>query len=226
VSAVAGGPATLASAQGFPCPVIAISMRPAFWDELRSQLADAGAPGAILCEATDGRRIDAPAWIAQGRYRPSDEPDGRPLTRGELGCSDSHQRVWSHVVSAGLPGALVLEDDVTVPPDLPRWVDAAWQHRERWDLVYLGHTGWARTLPIDGAPDFRIPLIAHAWHVTHAYLVTQQGARRLLRDAVPVRLPVDIYMARCTVAGLLAWQSARPVVGTRADTYSSTQAIA
>jgi glycosyl transferase, family 25 len=226
VSAVAGAAQTLASPRSLPCPVIAISMRPAFWDGLRSHFATAGEPEPILCQATDGRQIDADAWIAQGRYRPSDEPGARRLTRGELGCSDSHQRVWSHVVAAELPGALVLEDDVTVPPDLPQWVQAAWQHRERWDLVYLGHTGWAATLPIDGAPDFRIPLIAHAWHVTHAYLVTQHGARRLLRDAVPVRLPVDIYMARCTVAGLLAWQSARPVVGTRADTYSSTQAIA
>jgi hypothetical protein len=130
------------------------------------------------------------------------------------------------VVEAGLPGALVLEDDADVPADLLQWVNAAWRHRDRWHLLYLGHTGWAQALPIDGVPEFQIPLIAHAWNVTHAYLVTHDGAHRLLKDALPARVPVDVYVARQTVVGLLAWQSARPIVTTHEDTFSSTQGIA
>jgi GR25 family glycosyltransferase involved in LPS biosynthesis len=220
-----GAVATPAGASGLPCPVIAISMRPAFWERLQGQLAGFGQHDAILCQSTDGNRIDVAAWVAQGRWQPPPDDDGRPMTRGELGCSDSHRRAWSYIVEAALPGALVLEDDADLPADLPQWVREAWQYRDRWEVLYLGHTGWAMALPIDGVPQFQIPLIAHAWNVTHAYLVTHDGARRLLRHALPIRSPVDVYMARLTVAGLLAWQSARPVVATRGDTYSSTQGI-
>src|SRR5512133_1786180 len=89
-----------------PCPIVVITMRPEFWKPLRQQLAP-WSEHLRVCEATDGRTIDVASWIAQGRYRTGDAPSG--MTRGELGCSDSHQRVWASIVQSGVAGALVLE---------------------------------------------------------------------------------------------------------------------
>ena len=205
-----------------PCPIVVITMRPEFWKRLHRQLA--GWIGQVrVCEATDGRTIDVAGWIAGRRYQPGEAPSG--MTRGELGCSDSHQRVWRHVVQSGAEGALVLEDDADVPPDLPLWVQAAWRYRDRWDLAYLGYNWQPNARPVPDVAGFEIPDLAGAWHVMHAYLLTQRGAKRLLQDALPIRLPLDVYVARCTQAGLRAWQSVRPVVPTIADTWSSTQGI-
>ncbi len=219
------GPAPVApdtAAARLPCPAFVITMRPAFWDALRQRLADWG-DALQAWPATDGHGIDPAQWIAEGRYVPPDA--GAGMTRGELGCSDSHRRVWAHVVEQDLSGALVLEDDADVPGDLPAWIELAWFQRAHWDLLYLGYNWQPPAQPVPGAPDFAVPDIADAWHVMHAYLVTQAGARRLLERTLPICLPVDVAVARATRHGLRVWQSARSLVGTVADTWSSTQGI-
>jgi glycosyl transferase family 25 len=207
----------------WPCLVFVITMRPPFWSRLQRQLADWGTV-AERVDATDGNTIDVAQWIADGRYRPAADGD-RALTRGELGCSDSHRRVWAQIVQRDLPGALVLEDDADPPPDLPQWIARAWRLRSRWDLLYLGYNWQPGTRPIGGEQDFVVPDIAQAWHVMHAYLVTQGGAQCLLDGALPIRVPVDVYAARRTRSDLRAWQSVRSVVSTVAETWSSTQGI-
>lgn len=219
------GPARLASdpaAARLPCPAFVITLRPAFWDALHQRLAGWG-DALQPWPATDGNGIDLARWIDEGRYAPP--AGGAGMTRGELGCSDSHRRVWAHVVERGLPGALVLEDDADVPDELPAWIAPAWEHRAQWDLLYLGFNWQPPSRPAPGAPGFVMPDIADAWHVMHAYLVTQSGARRLLDGALPIRLPVDVFVARATGQGLRAWQSAHSLVGTVAGTWSSTQGI-
>jgi glycosyl transferase family 25 len=207
----------------WPCPVFVITMRPPFWSRLQRQLADLGTR-AERVDGTDGNTIDVAQWIAEGRCQPAADGD-RALTRGELGCSDSHRRVWAQIVQRDLPGALVLEDDADPPPDLPQWIARAWSRRSRWDLLYLGYNWQPATRPIEGEPHFVVPDIAQAWHVMHAYLVTQGGAQCLLDGALPIRVPVDVYAARRTRSDLRAWQSVRSVVPTVAGTWSSTQGI-
>jgi glycosyl transferase, family 25 len=214
---------TTARQPAWPCPVFVITMRPPLWSRLQRRLAEWGTV-VHRVEGTDGNAIDVAQWIAEGRYHPPAAGD-RAMTRGELGCSDSHRRVWTEIVQRDLPGALVLEDDADPPPDLPQWIARAWRLRSRWDLLYLGYNWPPATQPIAGEQDFVVPDIAQAWHVMHAYLVTQGGAQCLLDGAVPIRVPVDVHAARRSGSGLRAWQSVRSVVPTVADTWSSTQGI-
>ena len=205
-------------------PIYVISLRTEFWTTLERQARAIGL-SATRWAATDGKTIDLAAWIREGLYEPPADPSARTMTRGEIGCAHSHQRVWAHIVAAGFDGALVLEDDADLPDDLPQWVDRAKQHRDAWDILYLGYTPWARSTPVEQAPGFVVPDLTGGWHVTHAYMVTAAGAGKLLQGARPVRLPVDVQISRLTLSGVRAWQSAEPVVGVRQDTYSSTQGI-
>jgi GR25 family glycosyltransferase involved in LPS biosynthesis len=207
-----------------PWPVFVISMRPEFWARLEAQATALGLP-ATRFDATDGKSIDLEQWKRDGLFEPPADPSARLMTRGEIGCAHSHAQVWSHVAGARLEGALILEDDADLPPDLPEWLARAQRHAGEWDILYLGFSPWAHTVPVAHAPGFVIPDLAPAWNVMHAYLVTAAGAQALLDGAQPIRLPVDVYVSRRTQSGVRAWQAEKPVVGLCQGTYSSTQGI-
>ena len=78
-----------------PWPVYVISMRPEFWARIEAQGRNIGLP-LQRWEATDGKSIDLAAWKRDGLFEPPLNPAERQMTRGELGCSHSHQRIWSH----------------------------------------------------------------------------------------------------------------------------------
>lgn len=208
-----------------PWPIYVISLRPEFWARLDKQARAMGLFPACWA-GTDGKSIDLDAWRRDGQFEPATDPAERPMTRGEVGCSYSHQRIWAHVIAAGLPGALILEDDAELPPGLPQWLERAQRHAREWDILYLGFTQWARTQPVEHAPGFVIPDLAGGWHVMHAYLVTRAGAQGLLSGALPIRAPVDLYVSKLTQSRVRAWQTQEPVVGVCAGTFSSTQGIA
>jgi glycosyl transferase, family 25 len=210
-----------------PCPVFVITMDAGNWSRISAQLQHWGDCVHPLA-ATDGAGIRVQEWIADGRYSPRSDAlyqdPGWAMTRGELGCSDSHIRIWQRIVDTNLPGAVIFEDDADVPAVLPSLIGKAWSHRDRWDLVYFGYNWKPETRPIDGINEFVVPDIADQWHVAHAYMVTNAGAARLLRDALPITLPVDVYMARLTRHALRAWQTTESRVPA-VDRASSTQGI-
>lgn len=207
-----------------PWPIYVITLRPEFWARLDEQARTIGLP-LTRWEATDGKSIDMGAWKRDGLFEPSADPAERAMTRGEVGCSHSHQRVWSHVVASGFEGALILEDDADLPPDLPQWLERAQGHASEWDILYLGFTPWAGTVPVEHAPGFTIPELADGWNVMHAYLVTVAGAEALLKAALPIRTPLDVYVSKLTPSVVRPWQTDKPVVGLCQGTYSSTQGI-
>lgn len=51
----------------------------------------------------------------------------RKLSSGEMGCLESHVRIWQRIAEGTKPAALVLEDDVVMAPDVALLVkDAGW----------------------------------------------------------------------------------------------------
>src|SRR5690348_4758531 len=44
---------------------------------------------------------------------------GRALTGAEIGCALSHVHAYRRILDQNLPAALILEDDVVLPPDTP-----------------------------------------------------------------------------------------------------------
>ena len=181
--------------------------------------------------ATDGRDIDLDAWEREGLVSAKGEfafanDHIRPLRRGELGCFRSHHRVWQRLVDEDVECALVFEDDAVVPDaaTLNTAIEEAMRLGE-WDIAYLSHN-WHGPSPLEvGEPCLTWTRSwAHtSFQQTHAYLVTQRGARRLLEFAVPFRLPVDAYMV-CR-QDLVVWCAPDHLVVNPRDSVSDTTVI-
>jgi len=174
-----------------PCPVLLINLAGSK-DRLATAQAELSRSGLSFerIEAVDGRLRSA-EQLAQ--LAPWDRAAFfKPLSPGEVGCYLSHVAAAERIVQAGWPCAVVLEDDfrlkegfaealaaLAARPSLPHMVkfEGRLSGGEAVGMLDSGH--WLMR--------YRRPPINAI-----AYLWTQEGARRFLEVARPLRRPVDV----------------------------------
>jgi glycosyl transferase family 25 len=123
-------------------------------------------------------------------------PDGDSLSTlsdGEIGCYASHLTVHQRIVREALPYALVLEDDVTLAPDLMATVHAAVSAAPSgWDYIHLSGRIKNPVLSTAALPNGR-HLVRHLRVPmnTGGYVISQSGAGKMLAPAERVR-PIDV----------------------------------
>ncbi|TCD68581.1 hypothetical protein EIP91_010369 [Steccherinum ochraceum] len=132
-------------------------------------------------------------FISGPPYTPS-LPSYMHLTRAKIACWYSHMEVIEAIGSdVGVDDecgdvALVLEDDIDMEKDIKERLHALWPSLPpQWDVVFLGHC-WSNetyhpplvtvTDPSSGIQTSLHP--SYAPKCTHAYALSQAGARRLL----------------------------------------------
>ncbi|RRD89882.1 glycosyltransferase family 25 protein [Conchiformibius steedae] len=172
---------------------------------IQAECARVGIAAEII-DATDMRAADESS-IHKLCKLPLAKPlkKQRYLSAGELGCSLSHRAVYQTVLARGQDYALILEDDayfiedpsVLLNPDYLQTI----QQQYPFDVLILGYV---KTLP-EHLPYYyrRIPLKTRAtltvndklyrfgtpWEQygcgTVAYIISAQGARKLLADEKP-----------------------------------------
>ncbi|XP_060038311.1 procollagen galactosyltransferase 1 [Erinaceus europaeus] len=155
-----------------------------------------------LLDAVDGKAMNASQVQALGiamlpGYR--DPYHGRPLTKGELGCFLSHHRVWEEVVAHGLQKVLVFEDDLRFEIFFKRRLMNLMREVERegldWDLIYVGRKRMQVDRPEKAVPRVRNLVEADYSYWTLAYVISLQGARKLLAaQPLSKMLPVDEFL--------------------------------
>jgi len=139
--------------------------------------------------AMDGRILPGP------EYRDATQPmSADNLSRYELACIQSHRRAWSRFLASGDAFGCVLEDDVILSPDFPKFVsDASWIPAGR-DLVkietfcekiMLSHTAVS-------ALDRFLAELRSVHPGTGAYILSRRGAEMLLAETAKPRLPLDL----------------------------------
>ena len=84
---------------------------------MAAQLGRAGVSYEIV-EAVDGRTLDL---SDAGLVHPAADSS---FSRGVFGCVLSHLQVYTKMLADGLGSALVLEDDVILPPDIDALAEA------------------------------------------------------------------------------------------------------
>ena len=157
------------------------------------RLATLGLEAEIL-SAVDGRLLDA------ADLPPGTEPG---LSPGEIGCYLSHVNSWKTVIQRELSYAIVLEDDVIISPNLMNVVEEVAALDIPFDAVRL-----SALLPVRGIPvaslsgNVRLMLTTKPPSGAQGYLVSFDGAKRLLsRLAVP-KQPIDVALDRYWKYGL------------------------
>ena len=154
-------------------------------------------------EAVDGRTLDPlPPWRAPPLPPATawagwiDPYARRAMTLGEVGCALSHVLAWRHVVRDGYP-ALVLEDDAAPVEPLMDSLPMLMYDLDYldFDLCYLAQRNDPGPRPLAGR---HVHVVDYHPLWTLAYLVSPQGARKLL--AAPWRdrlIPADEMLPAC-----------------------------
>lgn len=196
---------------------ITMARRPERWEGLRARYGP-WSKYLVKWRATDGHGVSQRAWAKNNRVA-----KGCGMKRGELGCYDSHVRVWKHIVDNNLPYALILEDDANIRyrKDHSKKMTDALQEVSKmdkdWDLLYIGtgHNNNKRKIG-NGLGKCR------GCQGLFAYAVTLAGAKKMLAGALPFRVPVDVYVGRKADSGQLRAYCMLPrlcyVVPVRSDT--------
>ncbi len=126
-----------------PCLAINLKRSPERRAHVQAEFARAGMP-VELVEAIDGSSISsaelrAAAGSAQWDYL------GCPLFPTEVACSLSHRLAMLTVIERGWPRALIVEDDVQLPPNFPDLLAWALAIEIDWDMLKLAGFRLKRT---------------------------------------------------------------------------------
>ena len=115
---------------------------------------------------------------------------------GLKGCGVSHMRVWQKIVDEDIPYALVLEDDA-IPVDgfqekFNKSMDSV---PHDWDVLYLFCLGTVACSPDINFKKLENHFVPYLPGGTTAYMVTNLGAKKLLKCVKKVSWHIDSQMA-------------------------------
>src|SRR5436309_11330 len=164
-------PDTFAELQANACYMVYLPRVRWRADHSLKRLREVGFGNVVLVEGVDGARED-PRAVGERRGFFFDTG----LASGQVATTLSMIGLWEKVVDDGMPYMLVFEDDVLPHPDIARLGPQYWAETPREaDFVFLGNQLIVENLP---DPSQRV-VVSPSWCM-HAYLVTQEGARRAL----------------------------------------------
>ena len=116
------------------------------------------------------------------------------LTEGAVGCYLSHLKCWNRFLSESTSKedyCLILEDDSSVPKNLIKINDnLVKKMNAKWGIILLGWLRDGETLPFK--EDLVIP---KKFFGTYAYLLSNFGARKLLKVHDKIEVQVDAFMS-------------------------------
>ncbi|MCH9852724.1 MAG: glycosyltransferase family 25 protein [Alphaproteobacteria bacterium] len=118
-----------------------------------------------------------------------------PLQAGEIGCYLSHYRLLQKIVTQNIEYAVILEDDIILQDD---WYDVVKMLTDSyydWEIVRLYGIVERRFDALESlGTDYQLVKLNDTAYGTQAYMVTQQGAKKLLNLLRFICMPVDVTM--------------------------------
>lgn len=150
---------------------------------------------------------------------------GLMCTPSTIGCGASHAFVWKRVIETGVPYAIVLEDDAEFVGDAVRHLRYVIpQMPKDTDVLVLGSFASGTSSKPISPPRQEVRRIGHFFG-THAYIVTRQGAYKLLEYAYPVKYHLDMTMSVLSVSDILNVYSLSSDIATQKGGESTSQNI-
>jgi glycosyl transferase, family 25 len=119
---------------------------------------------------------------------------------GVAGCALSNLRVYQKMIADGVDTALVLSDDVVLPPDICSLADTLVNHLVGAEVVLLEYNNTSKdTCKMSGEgainlPSSRLlvlPIDVRQLRGSGAYVITRDASKRMLESVLPVRAEPD-----------------------------------
>jgi GR25 family glycosyltransferase involved in LPS biosynthesis len=183
------------STQAIPIFVVSLKTAQARREGITRQMSSLGLAFTFF-DAIDGRAMSEEERnaVAAPEFAP-----GRPA---EIGCYLSHIAIYERMCTENIPLALILEDDCELNPafaDVIRtgtaFTDFDYLFVDSWSLSdekgEKSYVDLSRAHPVGG--QFHAHRIAPAPAGLHAYLITQDAARKRLQHAYPITASIDAY---------------------------------
>lgn len=183
--------------------ILIISIRPARLHRCLERLG-------LLCQfativpACHGERISRKEWGTTSSR----------LGRGQLGCFESHCRVWRYMVENELQQALILEDDACLYPTAVVCQHLLWVWQDvkqlQWDIICLGRSVVKRLNAERVTPRL---VVSGDFYGLFGYVLTSAAALRLLQEPL-FEKPIDEVVSQLGTAGALRILACEPEVFT------------
>lgn len=141
----------------------------------------------------------------------------RALNKGEIGCALSHKKCLEKMLELDLNEAVILEDDAFFDEKLLEFLKLKNHFPKELELLLLGH--YKQVYPDDGfrieSPfskrfDLKLDENHHLKRLvgggngTHAYYITQKGARKMNQALEKIILPYDHYTSDDDITNVYA----------------------
>ncbi|HEX9172176.1 MAG TPA: glycosyltransferase family 25 protein [Telluria sp.] len=117
----------------------------------------------------------------------------RRAAPGELGCYVSHLLAWEKCVEVNEP-IVVLEDDFQLTPDFEAGIEYLEKFVDRISFVRLEPLEKQFYLTSRKDPDFSLVKQLNVGMCATGYVITPQGAKKLLENGRTIKAPIDLYL--------------------------------
>jgi len=197
------------------CPVFVINLErdAERRHHMQRVLSDLGITAEFI-PAVDGTTLADSDWVDYDQQRTL-KIYGTPMLPSEIGCYLSHYRLHQRIVRENIPFALILEDDLEIAPTFPTIVqELLAQPDPPWLAVRLeslrGRVIKPKTKKECGKA---VATLSHGVlyklgvHVLGfgAYLISRQGAERMLEYGQRIFMPIDQTMDRFWENGIVPY---------------------
>ena len=160
-------------------------------------------------DAFDGRKTDV---LAQKHYNGPRRLAywGRHLDGGEWGCLMSHMNIYKHMLENNLPHAIILEDDALLDPQFKTVIENMLKIDMGCELIrFFGSpkvAGKKQRRIVELAPGIWLSRLPSIHGGSHAYYITQGGARKMLHhfETKGASYPIDFYLGHNWETGIQA----------------------
>lgn len=166
----------------FPIFIINLDRKPERYSYVTNQLDSLGLSNYQKISGVDGFQSERNELVAYGLQYEFTE------RRGLAGCAASHIKVWQHIVDKKLDWCLVLEDDAHFHPDFVTLFPQYWNKvPKNAKIVFPGYCTDENNLP-------STTIVEKSVMCLQAYMISQQGAKYLLDNLLPIEDPIDIVI--------------------------------
>ena len=149
-----------------------------------------------IVNAVDGKNSDLSEYEDRLRHIGECEKRmGAMFDRGSIGCYLSHYQMWERIVHKNIPAAVILEDDAVLQPNFIQTASDVIACEWKWDVVLMhaeGRKGKMRKICSLNNGGELVQYMRHPYALI-AYLVSLEGAKKLLEYCRDLRLPIDSH---------------------------------
>jgi glycosyl transferase family 25 len=119
------------------------------------------------------------------------------IPAGAVGCALSHLEIYKKIAADDADEALILEDDVDLPPDLGSTIDAVAKHLTGAEVALLNYQAndecqlsSRNAVELPGRL-LALPINVKPMDSTAGYIITRAASERMIKYAPPVRANAD-----------------------------------